>query len=92
MLNVHSVQHEVWGSRKSGNPGVLNDYELKQLEHEKDNVTFVEKKFGEQVVGKVYRLDNEELKKTDDYNTNLYKREKVKLDGFEGFVEVYVKA
>ena len=83
-LNLHEIQMYLWGETKQGAVAQLSNYELKGFSN---NIFYVEKNFGETVAGKVYDLNDEQLKATDRYETSAYKREKVQIGGVE--VEVY---
>lgn len=71
-LNVHDVQRGIWGEAKEGKTGVLTDYELKLWAG--SSIVYVEKKIGERVVGKSYELTDEQLRATDVFESNMYKR------------------
>jgi len=74
LLNTHILQDEIWGERMQGKPYTLEDFELLSFE---DNNTFIERKFGEQVAGKVYMLNEDQLKNTDWYFNLAFERKQV---------------
>lgn len=87
-LNIHEVQRVVWGEAMEGVTGILPDYELKLWAG--SSIMYVDKKIGEQVVGKAYELTKEQLEATDKFETDMYKRERIFPTGKSPF-EVYVR-
>lgn len=74
-LNVHEIQRSLWGERMSGKPFVLQSFELKMWPE--STIFYIERKPGEQVVGKIYNLTEEQLKRTDVYESAAYRRETI---------------
>ena len=52
--------------------------------------TYVERKFGEMTVGKIYELDRDQVASTDSYMGKHYKRVNTKIG--ETLVDVYIGA
>lgn len=86
-LNIHDVQRSVWGEPKEGFMGRLLDFELKMWP--KTTIFYVEPRLGETVVGKMYEITDEQMKKTDKYEGKSYKRMEIKDLVAESFY-VYV--
>lgn len=86
-LNLHEVQDWLWGEEKTGRVKQLDDYRLNSYP---SGIYYIEKEFGETVAGKVYEIDDEQLKRTDAYEGAAYTREQVTIDG--ELVNVYVRS
>lgn len=86
-LNVHEIQRQLWGEAKQGQTAHVRNYELKMWPS--STIFYIEKKVGESVPGKVYTLNDEQLKATDAYETAAYKRVRVSEPG-DPLVEAYV--
>lgn len=85
-LNTHQRQREVWEQAKNGEPFTLLDYELKMYDN---GTTYIEKRIGEAVAGKVYLLTEEQVSATDWYETEENERISVTQDTKS--IEVYRK-
>lgn len=86
-LNLHEVQDWLWGEEKQGRVKQLDDYRLNSYP---SGIYYITKEFGETVAGKVYEINDEQLKRTDAYEGAAYTREKVTIDG--EIVNVYVRS
>lgn len=88
-LNVHEVQRDIWKEAKQGVPFTLFDYELKTYE---DGIQYIEKMMGEKVAGKLYELDEDQLKNTDWYENEDSERIRVNqtTDSVFTALEIYV--
>lgn len=88
LLNVHEIQRELWGEAKEGACGRIYDYELKLWP--KTQIFYAEPKPGESIAGKVYELTDEQLERTDKFESDAYKRVALKRTG-EADVQVYIR-
>lgn len=87
-LNVHEIQRMIWGEAMEGQDVVLADYELKLWPN--SMIMYVEKRIGEKTVGKAYELTDEQLKATDKFESDAYKRITIRAVGKSPF-DVYVR-
>lgn len=87
MLNTHHVQRTIWGEAKTGAPFILDNYELKAYAN---GTFYIEKKIGERVSGKLYELNEDQLKDTDWYETESYERKSATQNviSFEFYIKV----
>ncbi len=85
-LNVTDVQRSVWGEARQGKPAILTNYKLGLFPG--TNIFHIERSVGERVAGKLYELNNDQLKASDAFVTNMYKRKTVQIGDM--YVQAYV--
>lgn len=82
-LNTHELQRDLWKEAKEGEALRLDDWELMVGEQG----FYVKRRPGETVIGKVYDLNDKQLKKTDKYMGKGMKRVTIRHDGTS--IELY---
>ena len=77
-LRATPTRSAILGRKIKTTKGVLNDYKLTNHSYFKVYPT-IKKEVGEMVTGEIFEVTDEDLIKLDHYETNNYRRIKVKL-------------